>query len=549
MKKRISSGNSPRIFCFFCTLLCVVLPLSACQDRAETGTPPITAQHGQAKLLQTQAENYDCNIYYPVIGNDSVDAQIKTQAENFAEAFVSEAQDYRALTKDDKGSFNVDYQLFSLAGEDATPRYFSVLFLLNTNIPGKTQGNECIRTLLFDIQSARRLQTADIFLENSAETLSEKIRANFQRNPLYRKQTDSPIFLNRTSAAQGDFSRLSFSDGSITFYFDSNELFPDMPVAQAVFTPQELRELLRPEIYEALSSNAADDGATTVPGDAETTAAPPSSTAPAVPNDGESKGKAVALTFDDGPSPTITPRILALLAENDAKATFFLIGVHLPGREEVVRQAVAQGHEIGNHTYEHKFLTQISKAERREQMDKCSKMLREITGKSCRLFRPPDGYYKGIEKEIKMPFFLWSIDTNDWCAHKLAEKPKDDPERMVVTQAIVDSVLEHVQDGDIILMHDIYEMTADACEQIIPGLAERGYRMLTVSELFAEKEIELKKSTRYRNAYSESPAETGVTQKPDNSKKHLVAKSGESNETTVKSSGAKGSTAKDKGNP
>jgi len=442
-----------------------------------------------------------------------MDAQIKTQAEGFIADFVSAAQAYRAPSEADKSSFSVDYQLFSLTGEDGTPRCISILFLLNTKVPGTAQDSESIRTLLFDTQSAQLLQANDIFLENQQEALSRKIRDYFQNNPEYWDETNSAQFLDKTSAARGDFSRLSITSSSITFYFDRSELFADGPAPQAVFTPKEMQDILRPEFCAVPPDLGASEEST----DPEKNTVP-SVTDPAAETTEAPKGKAVALTFDDGPSLTITPRVLKLLAENDAKATFFLIGMQLPGREDVVRQAIAQGCEIGNHTYEHKYLTRISKAECHRQISKCNEMLREITDESCKFFRPPGGYYKGIEKEIKMPIFLWSIDTNDWRVHKLAEKPKKDKERAAAVQKIVDTVLEQVQDGDIILMHDIYELTADACEQIIPGLAERGFRMLTLSELFAEKGIKLEKSTVYRNARPIPPDEatTGIVQ-PDSS--------------------------------
>lgn len=195
----------------------------------------------------------------------------------------------------------------------------------------------------------------------------------------------------------------------------------------------------------------------------------------------------VALTFDDGPKGNPTVQIAAKLEEYGARGTFFMLGLMIPGREAEVRRLAESGHEIANHTYGHKQLNALSAKEIKNQVEATNNALISAIGKGASLVRPPYGAANNtVKKNVRYPMINWSIDPEDW--------------RYQNASRIASNVLKDVKDGDIILLHDIYQSTADACNTLIPELAARGYQMVTVPELFAAKGMKLEAGELYRHA-------------------------------------------------
>jgi polysaccharide deacetylase family sporulation protein PdaB len=184
--------------------------------------------------------------------------------------------------------------------------------------------------------------------------------------------------------------------------------------------------------------------------------------------------KVVALTFDDGPVNKATEEILAILKEKDVKATFFVIGKQAEKFPMLVTQEIAEGHEVGNHTYSHPQLTKLSKNKIEEELDKTEKEILKVATKPS-FFRPPEGAYDNtvfkIARHNEYSIILWSIDTNDWRYPSVGE--------------IVNSVLKDVKPGSIILLHDgLYpSSTPEALWFIIDSLKSQGYEFVTISEL------------------------------------------------------------------
>lgn len=187
--------------------------------------------------------------------------------------------------------------------------------------------------------------------------------------------------------------------------------------------------------------------------------------------------KVVALTFDDGPDPEYTPRVLAILKRYSIHATFFQEGCMVQRYPELARDVVAQGHVIGNHTYSHPYLAKLSPQAVHKEIDTCEKCIEDNVGISTTLFRPPRGDWNPtIYKETVRGhdhLILWSV----------ALEHHDIP----TAQAMAQRVLKKVRPGDIILMHDgetpPRETTVQALPLLIEGLRKRGYRCITVPEL------------------------------------------------------------------
>ena len=192
----------------------------------------------------------------------------------------------------------------------------------------------------------------------------------------------------------------------------------------------------------------------------------------------------VALTFDDGPQPSVGNRIMDCLAQYGGKATFFMVGERVGSHKAEVQRMVAEGHEVANHSMNHKYFQKLGAAEIRSQVEQCNDAIEAVCGVRPKLMRLPGGNVNStVKANVNMPMIQWNIDTLDWKT-KNADKT-------------VAAVLDHVKDGDIILMHELYSQSGDAALRIIPELHRRGYQMVTVSEMAAAKGYSLEAGKLY----------------------------------------------------
>lgn len=185
--------------------------------------------------------------------------------------------------------------------------------------------------------------------------------------------------------------------------------------------------------------------------------------------------KMVAITFDDGPHGTNTQKILDILDNHNAKATFFMLGQNVNSNKEIVKDVYTRGNEIGIHTWSHPQLTKLSEESIRNEVKNTSDAIYNITGYRPTLVRPPYGSFNITVKNVLKDYslILWNIDSLDW-------KSRDEKQ-------IVPLVMNDVEDGDIILLHDIHSTTVPAVEKIVNQLDEQGYQMVTASELLENK--------------------------------------------------------------
>lgn len=182
------------------------------------------------------------------------------------------------------------------------------------------------------------------------------------------------------------------------------------------------------------------------------------------------KFKRVALTFDDGPHPRNTEKILELLKKYNAKATFFMLGSNVEHYPEIAKKIAEEGHETGNHTWNHKDLRIQTPEKIMEEVEKTNEIIERVTGVLPSVFRPPYGTTnEQVETAVLMTPVMWTVDTLDW--------KNRDPE------AIIEIVQSNVEDGSIILMHDIHDATVEALEVILEYLDKEGYNFVTISEL------------------------------------------------------------------
>lgn len=188
------------------------------------------------------------------------------------------------------------------------------------------------------------------------------------------------------------------------------------------------------------------------------------------PNNVDTAAPMVAFTFDDGPNPTYTQRILDVLNANYSHATFFVVGNNAEQYPEVLQSIIASGSEIGNHTYHHKNLTKEDADSVEQEVSGVNRAVKSATGEKATLIRPPYGAYnEDVLAQLTEPVVLWDLDTEDWESRN--------------AKVIADKVISSVKDGDIVLMHDIYDSTAEAVELMVPKLKEMGFQIVSVSQM------------------------------------------------------------------
>ncbi len=201
--------------------------------------------------------------------------------------------------------------------------------------------------------------------------------------------------------------------------------------------------------------------------------------------------KRIALTFDDGPSSVYTREILDILAKYNAKATFFVVGYQLSqSKGEILQQMIAAGHEIGNHSANHpSSLTELSEDALLKEITDVNERISALTGGYvCTLLRPPGGHIDAATADklyadgVRMHTILWDSDTRDWESNAKFKSGEITREEAIAEAKAL--ALSQVEDGSILLMHDIKEITPDLLEELLETLANDGYEFVTVSELF-----------------------------------------------------------------
>lgn len=199
---------------------------------------------------------------------------------------------------------------------------------------------------------------------------------------------------------------------------------------------------------------------------------PVQKTASVISNAGQTdpEEKLVALTFDDGPHPVYTEEILDVLDQAGVKASFFMMGKEAELYPDLVKKVSDAGHLIGNHTYTHANVCQISVEETIEEIRKTNDILEGLTQKRPQFFRPPFGCKnETLEKQTGMFWIFWDVDTLDWSSQN--------------AEQVYCKVVKNVGENDIILMHDAYPSTVEAVQKLIPALREMGYTFVTVDRL------------------------------------------------------------------
>lgn len=338
-------------------------------------------------------------------------------------------------------------------------------------------GGSAYRTLWYDREDRRTLSTRDLFdsdgdWEDFRSLCAEQLAADDEVFPDEATEPAATLLdsVNFDSAGNAlvefdDYSVAPGSAGAVVARIATDDLLPLLSPAGLAVRAAGMDPA---PVTSARKATDDDDGASSRRSAAARQASGSPSRRPAPDC---RKAKCIALTFDDGPGPS-TRRLLSMLAEHDARATFFVVGPHARRYPDMLRQAAEAGHEIGNHTWSHRSLTTVAPDRARQELAQTDDAVSAATGSAPTLTRPPYGATSAaVNRLVHTPVVLWDVDTLDW-KHRNAD--------MVARTALRDA-----HPGAIVLMHDIHPTSVAAIPRILDGLEAQGYRFVTVSELLA----------------------------------------------------------------
>nr|WP_239648776.1 polysaccharide deacetylase family protein [Nocardiopsis chromatogenes] len=425
--------------------------------------PDTVSDLGEEKRSEDEG-GVDVEIAYPTVPG----------AEPFAEELDSiveeKADDYRAAVS---GAEALDMKgALSAAGPDVLAVRLS---LEEKNSDGEHTGSS---TYWYDTATAHTAYSTELLDgQKGLDELNKLVEERLEEDGV-EPEALYPI--------AGLYDSVGFNpDGDVVVEFDQGQVAPASEGALHAVVPREDAEPLlsdfgrraqetatqvTPDLVLDEAGTPKDGGAAEVPGRL-------GPEAPADVDCSDPESKCVALTFDDGPGGR-TPELLDTLAEYDAKATFFVTGEPVREHLRTVRREYAEGHEVANHTVTHPDLTTVGEDRVRDELAEVNGLVSRETGERPVLMRPPYGATNddvaSVSAELGLAEIIWNVDTNDW-------KDRN-------ASIVADRALKGAAPGAIILMHDIHGTTIDAVPEIVKGLDEKGYSMVTVSQLLGETE-------------------------------------------------------------
>ncbi len=207
----------------------------------------------------------------------------------------------------------------------------------------------------------------------------------------------------------------------------------------------------------------------------QTASAPRRAATPKVAyNSVQTRENVLAITFDDGPHPTLTPKLLDILKQRNVKATFYVLGSKVQTHPEIIRRMVEEGHEIGNHTWSHPSLNKIGTTRVKSELDRTTDIIQKTAGVTPKTMRPPYGatntnLNRRMNDEFALKVIMWSVDPQDW--------------RYRNSSRVSGHLTANAKPGDILLAHDIHASTIAAMPSALDNLLAKGFRFVTVSEL------------------------------------------------------------------
>ncbi|BDH63186.1 peptidoglycan-N-acetylmuramic acid deacetylase PdaC [Lysinibacillus sp. PLM2] len=418
-----------------------------------------------------EEDTYHKAIHYPKFEKELLNEDIKKYVSRMEQGFHDELSKYnKEALRERPAQLYLTFYIYPVIDQ-----LYSIVFTEESYVGG-ANSRQSNTVFLVDLKNEQFIKQTEIIndTKENREKLYNLLLNAFKQSEEYSSFLVEEDLRDWIENKDNKFSNMYLTNQAIVFEFDKYEVTAGaagMPVITLPF--KQVSEIVSAEwldrlkIEDTTNNNEPDESDESITEDKTNQE---ESTEEDMSTDPSSTEKRVALTFDDGPHPKNTLTILDLLAQHDAKATFFMLGSRVDFYPNIAKKVAEDGHEIGNHTWDHKDLTTLSPEKIIQEVQHTNEIILEATSYSATILRPPYGSTnKEVENSIDITSVLWTIDTLDWQSH--------DPE------AVLEIVKENVKDGSIILMHDIHESTIKAVELVLNYLEENGYKCVTVSEI------------------------------------------------------------------
>lgn len=456
-------------------------------------------------------EKYDkpliYKIKYPVFNNKDIENKINSIIKDLANDFRNEFYQYEPTSNDEKFLFNLDTEIYILKGN-----ILFIKFNIERNYNTYPNPVKFYETYIMDIKNEKFLDIDDILNKGYEDLFYNSVKEYFFNNYGINITKQSENY-NDVKPDKEVYKKVFFKEDYIeVFFYDykkQEEIFIKIPFEKVLpyiqsnyldietntttvlintsvekietTTSTTESSIEKTEITTSITENITEKTEITE----QTTKAENKSNKSTKRKIDKNKPM-IALTFDDGPSNKTTNKILDILEKNNSVATFFVVSRRIEKDSEILKRMDSLECQIGNHTANHKDLTKLSKEQIKSEIDIVNNKLKKAIGKESSMVRVPYGATNdNVKQVIEYPIIMWNVDTKDWQSKN--------------AKSIEKEVLGKVKDGDIILMHDLYDSTAQACEVVIPKLIEQGFQLVTVEELLEYKGIEVKNGVKYFN--------------------------------------------------
>ncbi|WP_428416392.1 polysaccharide deacetylase family protein [Phocicoccus schoeneichii] len=459
-------------YIFLFSIILAVLTLAACNNEdlannINNGKSNDSIQHMDTEFSEFKIATYQSKenplieIKYPVFKNDDINNKIIRYRDHDITEFIKMVKDDNEnnllIIDIDPKQFNDDVYFFNktkkarISDSDIFSQHNIFAVNLKSGQVGSTES-------FFKTDSKTR--------ESLFKILDEAISADGSIFPYYQHHKLEAYVNNQTNV----FLNIEFDDDYAIFQFDSEEIgLPAMGTPKVKVLKKDLIPLMDETIQHCITGQKPKPEETD---SKETEGSKDNKQAKEylTIRELDPNQKMVALTFDDGPKSDTTNKLLDKLQAKNVKASFFMLGSSIETSPDTATRVDREGHEIGNHSYSHQDMMQVSFDEIRAEINDTSALIEMYTNQTPKFFRPPYGSFNAtIEAKINIETAYWSVDTKDWLTHN--------------TDAILKEIKENVQDGSVILLHDIHMESVDAIDDVIDYLTSEGYQFVTVSEM------------------------------------------------------------------
>lgn len=415
------------------------------------------------KTYYVEKKNYNIQINYPYLRNNTINKKIKNTIEEEKKSFLKELK----TSNEYENELNINYSYTELNN------LFSIHIRSYYSVGNqKNVRNDYI--LYYDKDTNKEVKVEDVIVNNKFyEVIRNETYDYLMSNKDTYKIKDYSDISKRITATKDNYKLISFNKDSLQLVLEPNSVNGyeyDININVDYY-----------KVIEYLNSNYIDISAKK---EVNSNLVSRNYKRIRDSKDFENK-KLLAITFDDGPGYAKTEKLIAELDKRDARVTFFMLGELAYKQKDLVKKVYNYGHTIGSHTYDHKNLKKLDDEELAFEIDYTNEILSGIIGEDIKFIRPPYGAYnEDILAKTDMAFILWNVDTLDW-KYRNAEKVRD-------------YIVEHASDGDIILLHDIHATSIDGVIMAIDILKEQGFEFVSLDEMLVFRNIKLENNKAYR---------------------------------------------------